>query len=132
METLLFLDISGGELLIIVVAVFLIFGPKKVPEIARQMGKVMNELKKTTNDLSREFKAGANQVKSDFADASTGFLEEKTKIEREIGQVTEQAIPQTLAFKDPAFDDVYAKTESHSGNSADSKATPPPPDGLLF
>lgn len=132
METLLFLDISGGELLIIIVAVFLIFGPKKVPEIARQMGKAMNELRKTTNDLSREFKAGANQVKSDFVDASAGFLEEKTKIEKEIGQVTEQAIPQTLAFKDPAYDDVYAKTESHSGNSAGSKATPPPPDGLLF
>jgi len=132
METLLFLDISGGELLIIIVAVFLIFGPKKVPEIARQMGKAMNELRKTTNDLSREFKAGANQVKSDFADASAGFLEEKTKVENGIREISEPLIAETKAFKDTAFEEVYAKSESHSGNSEDSKATPPPTDGLLF
>lgn len=132
METLLFLDISGGELLIIIVAVFLIFGPKKVPEIARQMGKTMNELKKTTSDLSREFRQGANQVKNDFVEASSGFLEEKTKIEQEVKQISEQTLPDSRPFRDPAFDQVYRKSESHTENPDPSKATPPPPDGLLF
>ncbi len=132
METLLFLDISGGELLIIIVAVFLIFGPKKVPEIARQMGKTMNELKKTTSDLSREFRQGANQVKSDFVEASSGFLEEKTKIEKEVKQIADESLPDSRPFRDPAFDQVYKNSESHAEKPDPSKATPPPSDGLLF
>ncbi|MHC1707035.1 MAG: twin-arginine translocase TatA/TatE family subunit [Bacteroidales bacterium] len=62
---LLFFDISGGELLIILAAVFLVFGPKKVPEIARQIGKGMNELKKATSDITREFQEGANQAQKE-------------------------------------------------------------------
>src|SRR5271154_2634311 len=38
----------------------LIFGPKKLPEIARQVGKVLNELKRASN----EFKA---QIESEIS-----------------------------------------------------------------
>ncbi len=55
-QPLLFLDISGGEFLIIILAVFLIFGPKKMPEIARKIGRTMNELKKASSDITREFR----------------------------------------------------------------------------
>lgn len=48
---LLFLDISGGELLIIILAAFLLFGPSKLPEISRKLGKTMGELKKNTMDI---------------------------------------------------------------------------------
>jgi TatA/E family protein of Tat protein translocase len=61
----LFLDISGGEFIILIIAVFVIFGPKRMPEIARTLGKGMNELKKVTSDLTKEFKDGVNQVKED-------------------------------------------------------------------
>ena len=43
---LLFLDVGGGELLLILIAVFLLFGPKKIPEIARGIGKEMHEFQK--------------------------------------------------------------------------------------
>ncbi|GAP44826.1 Sec-independent protein translocase protein TatA [Lentimicrobium saccharophilum] len=55
-QPLLFLDISGGEFLIIILAVFLIFGPKRMPEIARKIGRTMNELKKASSDITREFR----------------------------------------------------------------------------
>jgi TatA/E family protein of Tat protein translocase len=63
---LLFFDISGGELLVILAAVFVVFGPKKVPEIARQIGKGMNELRKATSDITREFQEGVSETKEEI------------------------------------------------------------------
>ena len=54
----LFFDIGSGELLVIVTAIFLIFGPKKIPEIARKIGKGVNEIKKVSNDIKDEIKTG--------------------------------------------------------------------------
>jgi len=46
LPVLLFLDVSGGELLIIMLVVFLVFGPEKMPEMARKAGRLMNQIKK--------------------------------------------------------------------------------------
>lgn len=39
-------DIGGGELLLILVTVLVLFGPKKLPELAQSFGKGMKEFKK--------------------------------------------------------------------------------------
>ena len=69
---LLFFDISGGELLVIMVVVFVVFGPKRLPEIARKMGRVMNEVKKATSDITREFKEETDGIKKEFLSAYLG------------------------------------------------------------
>lgn len=51
---ILFLSISGGEILVILLVVYLVFGPKKIPELARMIGKGMNELRRATDDIKRE------------------------------------------------------------------------------
>lgn len=53
-ETLLLLDISGGELLIIALVIFIILGPDKMPEMARKFGKAMRFVRKATDDIKRE------------------------------------------------------------------------------
>jgi TatA/E family protein of Tat protein translocase len=49
--------ISGFELLIIVVFVMIIFGPDKMPEIARTIGKAMRAFKSAQEDMERVIKA---------------------------------------------------------------------------
>jgi TatA/E family protein of Tat protein translocase len=49
-----FFNISGGEIFIILLVVFLFFGPDKIPEIARWMGKGLNEVKKATSEIRDE------------------------------------------------------------------------------
>ena len=39
------------ELLLIFVVVLLVFGPRKIPEIGRMLGKAMGEFRKATDDL---------------------------------------------------------------------------------
>jgi sec-independent protein translocase protein TatA len=41
----MFENIGGGELLVILFVVFIFFGPKKLPEIGKSMGKAIKEFK---------------------------------------------------------------------------------------
>jgi len=60
---LLIFDISGGELIIIVAVIFLLFGPKKIPEIARTLGKGMSDLRRATEQIRNEISKGTDEVK---------------------------------------------------------------------
>lgn len=66
MATVLFLDISFGEIFIIVAVIFIIFGPQKIPEIARKFGKGMREVRKASTEIQREINREANQYKTDL------------------------------------------------------------------
>ena len=45
---------SGSEILVIVLVVLVLFGGKKIPEIARYIGKGIHELQRATRDIKRE------------------------------------------------------------------------------
>lgn len=40
------MGISGGELVVLLILVFLLVGPEKLPELAQQLGRLVRELKK--------------------------------------------------------------------------------------
>jgi len=46
--------IGTGELIVILVVVVLLFGAKRIPEIAKGLGRAAHEFKKAKNDLARE------------------------------------------------------------------------------
>ncbi|MCA9751315.1 MAG: twin-arginine translocase TatA/TatE family subunit [Gemmatimonadetes bacterium] len=46
--------IGGPELFLILVVVLLIFGPKKIPEVARGLGKGLREFRKFSTEFQRE------------------------------------------------------------------------------
>lgn len=46
---------SLGELLIIFVVAFLVFGPERLPHIAAKIGKIAAEMKKTSDSFRKEF-----------------------------------------------------------------------------
>jgi sec-independent protein translocase protein TatA len=47
-------DIGGPEILIVLLIVVLLFGSKKIPELARSMGKASSEFKKGVKEGSAE------------------------------------------------------------------------------
>lgn len=61
MQTLLF--ISGQEIFIILIVVLLLFGAKKIPEVARGLGKGLNEFRKATDDIKKEIKENSDIAK---------------------------------------------------------------------
>jgi sec-independent protein translocase protein TatA len=46
------LGLSGTELVIVVVAVLVLFGAKKIPEFAKGLGKGINEFKKASREVT--------------------------------------------------------------------------------
>ena len=60
---LLFLDnLGGGELLVIMVFVLFFFGSKKVPDLARGLGRASREFKDAMSGVQREIE---NSVSTD-------------------------------------------------------------------
>ena len=45
-----------GEMLVIAIAALLLFGPRRLPEIARSVGKAVREFKKATADFGEELR----------------------------------------------------------------------------
>ena len=56
MTTLLLGGLGTGEILLIVLAILLLFGGKKLPELMRGMGKGVKEFKDAMNEPSGEKK----------------------------------------------------------------------------
>ena len=56
----MFGNLGFPELLIIMVVILLLFGAKRIPEIAGSMGKGIREFKKNINDATREVTAETN------------------------------------------------------------------------
>ncbi len=62
------LFISGSEVFIIVLAILLLFGSKKIPELARGLGKGIKEFKKATEDIKREIRDNTSDLTQDIRD----------------------------------------------------------------
>ena len=46
--------LGGGEILLILFIILLLFGAKKLPELAKGLGKGINEFKKASKDIKDE------------------------------------------------------------------------------
>jgi TatA/E family protein of Tat protein translocase len=61
---LLFFDISAGELIVILLVAFIVFGPSKIPEIARKIGRGVNEVRRASDEIKREINKEARKMES--------------------------------------------------------------------
>lgn len=61
-----FLSPSGGEIILILIAVLLLFGADKIPELARGLGKGIREIKNATSDIQREVTKGVGSNVQDL------------------------------------------------------------------
>lgn len=73
---LLIFDVSGGELLLIMVVVLLFFGSEGIPGIARTMGRVMRQVRDASAEVQREIQKGANDVDKAYQQQKRTFIQE--------------------------------------------------------
>ncbi len=55
-------NIGMPELILILVLALLLFGPQKLPEIGKQVGKALGEFKRTSNELKRTIEDEMDRV----------------------------------------------------------------------
>lgn len=54
-------NFGPAEMLVIGVFALLVFGPQKLPEMARSVGRAIREFKKATGELTQELKLGMDE-----------------------------------------------------------------------
>ncbi len=91
----MFGSIGPMELMLIFVIALLVFGPKKLPEIGRSVGKAIREFKKTSEEIkgrieseieASEIKDAAKDLHSTIKDAANDLLNETRDIKDDINK----------------------------------------------
>ena len=62
---LLFLNLGGGEIILILFFVLIFFGSAKIPDLAKGLGRGIREFKDAANGIQREIEKSANEVKEE-------------------------------------------------------------------
>lgn len=57
-------NFGGPDLIIILVIVLVLFGAKKLPELARGLGQSLNEFRKTREEFDRELHSASHDLRS--------------------------------------------------------------------
>jgi TatA/E family protein of Tat protein translocase len=58
------MNLGFGEMVFIFMVALIIFGPKKLPEIGRQIGKALNEFKRASNEFKAQIEAEISQIET--------------------------------------------------------------------
>jgi len=83
-------SIGTSELLLIGLVALIFFGPRKLPELARSLGKVMNEFRRSSSEFKQTWEREvASEVKEFKNETSfTSISENSNTIENSIGKNT--------------------------------------------
>jgi sec-independent protein translocase protein TatA len=61
----MFGNLGAGEIILILLVILILFGAKKIPELAQGLGKGMREFKKSLKDVQDEIKVDDKDEKRD-------------------------------------------------------------------
>lgn len=71
-------DLGLQELVVIFVVALLVFGPKKLPELARTMGKGVAQLKRAMSDIKSEVDEEVDTIEKDIKSEIPSMKGEET------------------------------------------------------
>lgn len=80
--------IGMPELLLILAVALVVFGPKKLPDLARSLGRAMNEFKKAT----REFK-DTMDIENDVKEMKKPFDDINTDLKKTLNEAPPRPLP---------------------------------------
>ncbi|MFO7846986.1 MAG: twin-arginine translocase TatA/TatE family subunit [Balneolaceae bacterium] len=66
---------GGVEIIVIVLIILLLFGAKRIPELARGIGQGIQEFRKASDDIKKEIDKGSEEIKN----ASSGTKKEEAE-----------------------------------------------------
>ena len=102
----IFESIGTSELMLIGLVALIVFGPKKIPELARTVGKVMTEFRRSTDDFKKtwEREAGLEPGSGNIESRLNNFLGNSDKVETGIQNNREIFSPEIKQINKEDFD----------------------------
>ncbi len=74
---------GGLEWIVIGLAVLLLFGAKRIPELARGLGQGIKEFRKASDDIRREIEEGEEKVNSAKKQTATETSEANGNVDKQ-------------------------------------------------
>jgi TatA/E family protein of Tat protein translocase len=108
--------IGMPELIVIMVIALIVFGPKKLPDLAKSLARGMAELKKATEDVKQSLEEDETlkDAKKDLADSVSG-------IQRQVEQEGSEA----LKAEEEKKAEMQVSSEPPKSGGADGAGAPP-------
>ncbi|MGQ9755851.1 MAG: twin-arginine translocase TatA/TatE family subunit [Desulfotomaculales bacterium] len=72
----MFPSIGVPELILILVVALIIFGPGKLPEVGKSLGKTIREFRRSSRDIVEDVTESAKEIKEEVQEASKALKEE--------------------------------------------------------
>lgn len=60
---LLFFNLGGGEIFVVLMFVLLFFGSKRIPEVARNLGRGIRQFKDAADNIQRDITDSVSDIK---------------------------------------------------------------------
>lgn len=117
-------NIGGGEFLIIFLVALVVLGPTKLPEAARQAGKIIGEFRRMSSGFQREIQSAMNDPVSKLTGEPTPRTIKDVTSVAEVPKLddAEPASPSELPSKKPASD----SSDGSNTSIVDRQATSEP------
>lgn len=106
-------SIGTSELLLIGLVALIVFGPRKLPELARMLGKARNEFKRTTDEFKQtwerevDFESVEKQGEPELSALTTQNSIQRT----EAATINEIAAPEIKEVREADFQENYSEKE---------------------
>jgi TatA/E family protein of Tat protein translocase len=126
----LILDSLGStELLFILVVALIFFGPRKLPQLARSMGKSMAEFRKASEDFKRTWEREVALESSKVENTENSILPEHQGQPINAGPIVEPPLaavssPEAVARGNASLETNPASTKSESTETSSSEPLP--------
>ena len=105
------------ELAVIIVVALVVLGPKRLPEVARSLGKGLAEFRRLTGDVNKELEAARHMIESEARDHEN----ERRRQDRETRPPAEKSVAaQTAPANTVSPEAGSAATETSAVSSADA------------
>jgi TatA/E family protein of Tat protein translocase len=115
---------SFSETIFLFALALLVFGPKKLPEIGRQIGKILNEFRKASNEFKAQIEAEISHLDVRSEAPAPRFTSLNSR--PELAGVTEPRSPKTEA--PAAVAEVEVKEEASPPPTPEWDSIPKAPD----
>jgi sec-independent protein translocase protein TatA len=100
---LLFNDVDGYEVLVIILVVLIFFGPKSIPGIAKTLGRALFSIRNASEELKNEIRKSGVDIKKDL----------------NINEILKQQEEQIIQPMDQVFTDI-GNTIHYEGNKVNT------------
>jgi len=119
--------IGMPELIIILVIALVVIGPKKLPDLAKALGKGLSEFKKATTEIKEGLNLDEDlkEAREDLVDAVSGLDEpEDVKKTEDSKKTADSKNTETTDEKSPKFEDYDEMLDAYQQEKATSITEP--------